>query len=137
MAGVEHMVAGLWIEDTLEADPDLMSLVRGVHLSRAPSGVSLPAVIIDLQYAEDINPVGPRRVAARTIWIVRVVAQTNDVVSLMPIASRIDELLHAQGGEVPEGRVTSCRRERPFYLPNVVNGAPEIQLGGIYRVLSR
>jgi hypothetical protein len=103
----------------------------------APQGVPFPYIITQSQSAVDVIAIGPIRVMANTIYLVKGIAQGQYYSpALVSIANRIDSLLQAQKADSVSGggRIVSCVRQRPFRLTEATNGVQYRQLGGIYDI---
>ncbi len=101
----------------------------------APAGTTFPYVIVQLlSGGNDLMGVGPYRIWADMLWLIKAVTKGSSTGPLEPIVNRIDVLLHAASGTVTGGVIHTCIRERPFELPTVENGVNYVQLGAEYRI---
>lgn len=134
--------------ETFTADTWLYTVLSDVTLAGYATGgiyahvnpnttPTFPFVLFQLQApGADVRGVGPARVMAQALYLVRGVAQANSFGgTLKSIADRIDVLLQAASGTVSGGVVVSCVREQPFALPETGPGGLQYRhLGGIYRL---
>jgi hypothetical protein len=125
-----------WVYQLLTGDATLAPLVgTRVYNGIAPAGATFPYVVMQLlSGGNDLMGVGPTRIWADMLWLIKAVTKGSSTGPLEPIANRIDALLHAASGTVSGGVVHICVRERPFELPTVENGVSYVQLGAEYRV---
>ncbi len=132
--GAETATAETWIYSTLANDATLISLgVTGVYSYIAPEGSAFPYILFQQQAASDVNAVGPTRIMAQLVYVIRVVTM-GSIGSVVAISTRLDNVLQAQSGSNANGLVISCMRERPFVQVETVEGRSYRHLGGIYRL---
>jgi hypothetical protein len=119
----------------LTGDATLAPLIgTRIYNGVAPAGVTMPYVVLQLLAGgTDLMGVGPTRIWADMLWLIKAVTKGSSTGPLEPIVNRIDALLHAASGTVTSGVIHICTRERPFELPTVENGVAYVQLGGEYR----
>lgn len=125
-----------WLYATLSEDPVLAGLV-GDRIAGTLSTVTLtpPYVTFLLQSPLDIGGVGGVRIATENLYVVKAVTQSSSWDEVIPIAERIDYLIHRPGSVMTEARGSlSCIRDRPFQQPEVDGGLQYRHLGGIYRI---
>lgn len=145
----ELSIAESWIYQVLAADPVLDALAGGSGVENrvwpgiAPTGTPEPYIILALQASRDVNGLGSglARILTRPQYQVVAMGPAITLGTLDPWAARIDELLHGKSGTLLDddlatvlGRVLSCVRERPFSLPETVEGRQYRRLGGLYRL---
>lgn len=125
-----------WLYATLSADPALAGLV-GDRISGTLSTVTLatPYITFLLQSPLDIVGVGGVRISTDNLYVVKAVAQDSSWDQVIPIAERIDYLIHRPNSVMTETRGSlSCVRERPFQAVEVDGGLQYRHLGGVYRI---
>jgi hypothetical protein len=141
----EPVAADQWIYSTLKADSTLTALIGGatsprIYNEQAPqngTATVYPCVIYQMQSAVDLQIVGPRRFWTNMLYLVRGVNETGSYSgSLLTIAERIDEVLHAKPDPASNayGIVWACVSEQAFRLPEVVNGRNFRHSGRIFRI---
>lgn len=144
----ELSIAESWIYQVLAADSALDTLAGGSVENRiwpgiAPAGTPEPYIILAYQGGRDVNALGNQLARILTRPQYQVVAMGPEITlgTLDPWAARIDECLHGKSGTLLDddlvtvlGRVYSCIRERPFTLPETVEGRQYRRLGGLYRL---
>ncbi len=129
-----------WLTDKLTGDTTLLALVSGVFYNFAPSGTAYPFVIMKQLRVEDVSVVNGVRVMVSGDWLVEAVGIGNDLMSLQPIADRIDALLHRASGAVTGGgEVFASVRVEPFELVEDYEAVGEVyaHLGGVYRIWAK
>jgi hypothetical protein len=129
-----------WIVARLEGDPTLAGMVSGVYHSLIPADVSLPAVRFHPQSPHDVRGAAKasQRIMTRIDWLVVIVHEGLTIGPVVPIADRLDFLLHDSEGTTSTYRVMSCIRLEPFHLIEVEeSGVQYRHVGGIYRTLSQ
>ena len=133
-SGAETAAVETWIYGTLADDATLDSLgVTGVYSYMAPEDATYPFILFQQQASSDVNAVGPNRIMAQTVYVIRAVTD-GALSSVVAINTRIDNLLQAQNGSNVNGTVIACMRERPFVQVETVEGRSYRHLGGIYRI---
>ena len=100
----------------------------------APEGVAQPFIVYSQQSPSDLMGVGPARIWASFLYLVKVSGQINSYLPLKATADAIDTALHGASGTVADGAILDCIRERPFSLVEVTNGVEWRHLGGLYRL---
>lgn len=134
---METAIVAKWLYTTLSGDATLMSLAPGgVFDVIAPKGTAYPFVQFQFQAGTDLMVIGGYRVLVNSVWMVAVIAQTEELGDVFPAGDRIDALLHRQSGTVTgEGLILSCVRERPVNPPPwPENGLVYRRYGGDYRI---
>lgn len=131
----ETLVAEQWLQTVLSGDATLNTAVGGrIYGYVAPQDAAFPVVVYQQQAARDVQGVGPARIMATMLYIVKVTGQTGSFASIEAAANRIDAVLQAASGTNVRGRVVACVREAPFSLvENTPNGQYR-HLGGMYRL---
>jgi hypothetical protein len=144
----EPVAADQWIYSTLKADSTLTGLIGGatnprIYNEQVPqtNGQPIPGVwpcvVYQLQSGVDLMWVGPRRVWSDMLYLVRAVHETGSYGgSILTIAERIDEVLHAtpNGATNAYGVIWTCTGEQPFRLPEVRDGRSFKHFGRIFRI---
>lgn len=145
----ELSIAESWIYQVLAGDPTLDALAGGSGVENrvwpgiAPSGTPEPYIILAYQGARDVRALGSNlhKFLTRPQYQVVAMGPAITLGTLDPWAARIDELLDGKNGTLLDddlvtvlGRVLSCIRERPFSLPETVEGRQYRRLGGLYRL---
>jgi hypothetical protein len=146
MNEVADLITFLYLR--LKNDAALAALVQpdpegdgpGVYEGAAPEGAEYPFVVFSVLVSPDINGNGALRVATRPLVRIYAVGQTESLVSLGPLANRIDALFGDQDNQargVQGGlQVAGSHRERPFAPPPEAaeGGVIYRRLGGEYRL---
>jgi hypothetical protein len=145
----EPIAADQWIYSTLKADSALTALIGGstaprIYNEQVPQdgpATLYPCIIYQMQSAVDVQIVGPRRFWSNMLYLVRGVHETGSYSgSLLTIAERIDEVLHAKPSPAGPpatnayGIIWACVSEQPFRLPEVQNGRNFRHQGRIFRI---
>lgn len=130
----EIAAAETWLYGVLAGDATLTSLgVTAVYGYQAPETAAYPYVLFHQQAGADVRGVGPTRIMANMLYVVRAVTD-GPLSSLVAINSRMDALLQAQSGSNVNGAVLACVREQPFVMTEPAEGRTFRHLGGIYRL---
>lgn len=130
----EVAAAETWLYGVLSGDATLTSLgVTGVYAYQAPETARFPYVLFQHQGGADVRGVGPTRIMANMLYVVRGVTD-GPLSALVSINSRIDALLQAQSGSNVNGVVLACVREQPFVMNEPAEGRTFRHLGGVYRL---
>jgi hypothetical protein len=132
----ELTAADRWIYGVLSADAQLTAKVGNrIYSESAPQTAPLPYVVFSQQASYDLMGVGPLRIWANAIFLIRGIAETTSYGGdLGIIVNRIDAVLHAQSGSNVDGVVVAAVRERPFRLAEMSNGRNFRHEGGQYRM---
>jgi hypothetical protein len=123
--------AETWLFQTLAAAIPTVTAYSTI----APEGAAQPFIIFQQQATSDLMGVGPARIWASLLYLVKVSGQTTTFAPLRATADAIDAALHAASGTVVGGTVLICTRERAFSLVEVPNGVEWRHLGGTFRLL--
>ena len=117
-SGAEQAAAERWLYSVLSGDELLAGLgVVGVHAYTTRETDAMPYILYQYQGGYDVRGV-----------------REGPMSGLVAISTRIDNLLQAQSGSNVDGTVIGCVRERPFSLPERVEGRTFSHLGGVYRL---
>jgi hypothetical protein len=122
--------AEAWLFQTLAAAIPTVTAYSAI----APEGVAHPFIVYSQQSPTDLMGVGPARIWASFLYLVKVSDQISSYMPLKATADAIDAALHGASGTVPDGAVLDCIRERAFSLTEVANGVEWRHLGGLYRL---
>ena len=134
----ETLVAEQCLYSVLAADSQLAAIVgTRIYAYVAPQGAAFPFVVYQNQAGRDVRGVGPLRLMANLLYVVKVVAQTNSFTTLETAANRIDAVLQAASGTPTRGTVIACVREQPFALVESLETGQYRHLGGIYRLWAK
>lgn len=124
-----------WLYTTLAADTALTALVgTRIYSHVAPNEATFPLVVFGLQTAEDVMGVGPARIMAQAVYVVRVIGQTGSFGALKAAADRLDAVLHGASGSAGDGVVLACVRTQPFEMVETIAGVQYRHLGGLFRL---
>jgi hypothetical protein len=125
-----------WLYSTLAGDPLLAQV--GIYSSLAPPSAVYPLVIYAPLAPADVFGNGPERIFVRGEWKIVAVGRTPSYRPLVPLADRIDTLLHNSSFFAATGAVFACVRIEPFALVEQgEQGVVYRQLGGIYRIWTK
>lgn len=127
------MYADAWLISRLEGDPTLAGLISGVYSEIIPAGRSLPAVRFHVQMANDTLGVGAHRILTHLTYLVVGVYKGTSPAPLLPIADRIDNLLHGASGSTVDIDVLSVVRSEPFSMSDFDSGEHYWHVGGMYK----
>lgn len=132
--------ARAFVATTLKNDPAMQALmpsIAGRVFDRpAPQGTPYPLVRMEiLSGGNDLIVLGGVRAWASPLILVYVATDKPTTGAIEPIADRMDALLHAASGQVTNGVIWSCIRERGFDNPDTSTVPNVSRLGGEYRVL--
>lgn len=135
----ETLVAEQWLYTVLSGDTALAAVVgTRIYADVAPAGATFPYVVYQNQAGRDVRGVGPTRIMANLLYVVRGVnATTTYTGALETIANRIDAVLQAASGTNTRGVVIACVREQPFKLAESLDTGEYRNLGGIYRLWAK
>lgn len=129
-------IAEKWLYSVLSGDAALAGLVSDrISGTLSPELLDTPYVTFLMQASRDVSAVNGIRISTDNLYIVKGVAQTSTWDDLIPIANRIDALVHRTGGVVSfgGGSLTSTR-EMTFQQAEVDSGLQYRHLGGIFRI---
>lgn len=132
MPAHEKLQTDKWIIQRLEGDPTLAGLISGVYSELIPPGKALPAIRFHLHTGRDQFGIGTHRLSSRMIYLVVGVMSGPSPAPLVPVANRIDELLHGASGSSASVVVMSVRRIEPFSLSTLEDGVHYWHVGGMY-----
>lgn len=137
--GDETTIVDVWLTTMFTGDTTLMAMLAGgVNADVAPPKAAHPLLVHQFQGGADVRGGGPFRIMLSGLWVVKIVGQTRDYLSLKPAADRVDALLNAAAGTTTDGGlIFSCTREQPFRLAESENGNDYRSLGGLYRILAQ
>jgi hypothetical protein len=123
-----------WLIDVLRGDGPLDALLAGgVYSELIPANKPLPSVRFQLQAGREITVVNGVNIYTDLLYLVAAVVEGSPA-ALVPIADRIDAVLHKAVGETSTIRVQSCVREMPFRLRELLDGKLYRHAGGLYRI---
>jgi NAD(P)-dependent dehydrogenase (short-subunit alcohol dehydrogenase family) len=134
---LETVRSAEWIYETLHNDATLMALVTGVYRGLAPANTVAPWIVFSHQSGRDVMVNSAYRVMVNELWLVKVVAPSTSMATLVSAADRIDVLLHNSKGALTDATVMEMAREMPVAVDELVNGVLYTNLGGTYRVWVR
>jgi hypothetical protein len=120
--------AEAWLYQTLRAALPALEAYSAV----APPGVAHPFLVYSQQSPTDLMGLGPARIWASFLYLVRVTDQTGSYLPLKAAADAIDAALHGASGTVSDGAVLDCIRDRAYSLTEVADGVEWRHLGGLY-----
>lgn len=126
-----------WLATTLKNDEELIALInKRVFHGYVPAGTQYPYVVFQmLSPGNDLMGLGATRIWANPLYLIKAVTKGNETSNIEPVVNRIDQLLHAKSGTVTNGVIWECVRERPFDLPEVLDGGTVfMNLGAEYRI---
>lgn len=131
----ETLVAESWLYSVLAADSQLAATVgTRIYAYIAPEVAAFPYVVYQNQAGRDVRGVGPLRIMANMLYVVKAVGQTSSFGTLEAAANRIDAVLQAASGTNVRGTVIACVREQPFALVESLSAGQYRHLGGVYRL---
>lgn len=138
----EIVTAEAWIRSTLLAATPPAAIggpaAPRVYSHIVPAGVSLPAVVYQMQSAEeDLTVINRHRVWASLVYVVKVIAACGAWEDVDAVAAWMDAALHNGSGSYAGGVVCACTRERPFSFVETDGDMQYRHLGGIYRLQVR
>ena len=132
----EILWTSVWLKSLMEGDATLDAMIGGAYLDLIPEEVNLPAVRYNVMGSHDVRGIGPLRVISMVDWLVLVVREGLDVAPLLPIADRLDFVLHEASGDVTGAWVGQCLRLNPFQTTErSESGVQYRHAGGIYRTM--
>jgi hypothetical protein len=133
----EHLHTDEWLKTILGGDVTLEGLLAsGVYADVIPTDKQLPAVRYSVASpGTDLTVINGIRIWANPLYLVAGVVEGSPV-PLVPIADRIDTLLHRVTGSTSTIQVVSCVRERPYKLTETPtpDGRVFRHAGGYYRI---
>jgi hypothetical protein len=115
-----------------------MDDLSGAYYGLIPPDVALPAVRFHVQTPHDVRGAGSQttRIMTQLDWLIAVVTEGRGLARLVPLADRLDSLLHDNNGETSTLLVLSCIRLEPFSLPEEEDTPVGFRhAGGIYRTI--
>ena len=143
--GNEVMLGFAWLATTLSGDSALMSNAPGgVWRGLAKPATATPFIVMTHQGGGDTTTAQGVRLLTIPTYLLKVVGPVEDVPAIAAAALRLDQLLGgtiagpASGpimiGGVQVGYVSSCERQSPLVLDELVNGSQWTNVGGLYRM---
>jgi hypothetical protein len=118
---------------TLSGDGTLMGYLQGVFQDFAPDGTLPDWCVIGVQSpGQDTLTANAVRILSRPLFMVKMVGPAAHMANLSTAYQRADTLLKLVRNT---GGLLACYRESPFYMPEIVNGQPYANLGGLYRMV--
>jgi hypothetical protein len=142
----EDLHAGEWIVTHLESDtgvgglfnPSQAEVPSGVYRDLIPANRDLPAIRFHLQNPLDVRTVGQARVIVQLDYLIVVIREGHGVAPLLPLADRVDELLHGANGTTSTVTIYECTRLEPFHLLEPDDSGVQYRhAGGIYRIMAQ
>lgn len=119
-----------WLFQTLQ------TLIAGrCYSAVAPAASTYPLIVFTSTAGSDLMGVGPARIWASLIYVVKVTTQGTSYGPIASLADAVDAALHAASGTVSNGRILVCTRESTLALTEEVDGTQFRTLGGTYRLL--
>lgn len=126
-AAVQHTLA------LLRADATLDGLVTAVYEATAPEGAATPYLLVQLSPEAPADRRNGPYIASKAATVsVRGVSTADTLAELVPIAVRVEEVLHGSYGTYPVGRVSSCTVGREQYTTEMEQGTPVRYLGHLF-----
>lgn len=139
--GAEQVLVNLWVADRIaQRNADLEAIHLGlsgrVFLDSAPEDATFPVIIYQCQDPpRDVRGVGTFTVMVDTLYLVKVVAQTDDYGPLLPVAKVLHEAMTTStGGTVGDGTVLTSVRRNQFSMTEYAEGSDWRHLGGMYQI---
>lgn len=134
MAGLSIPRANRYLYDTLVGDATLTGLLpaygadKNVFRRRIPQDATLPAVVYNFQGGTLLIVIGGTKIWSTLLYAVRAVGQGESNAALVPIANRVDALLHDVNGPIAGGgEVVECLQQSELEYDE----GPETNLGGV------
>jgi hypothetical protein len=141
----EDLHTAEWIVSKIEGDTGAGGLmetgdpmISGAYFGVIPPDVGPPAVRFHVQNKQDVRGVGdPReRIMVQLEWLIAAVTKGRGLAALVPIADRLDTVLHDSNGETSTIRVMACVRVESFTLAEEEDTAEGYRhAGGLYRTI--
>lgn len=125
-----------WLYATLSQDPDLAALVGdNVTGTLSANPLTPPYAHFMLQSSLDVRGVGGYRISTDNLYVVKGVVQGGSWDDVLPIASRIDYLLHRPTATMASGGGSlTCVRDSTIQAVEVEDGLQYRHLGGVYHI---
>lgn len=141
----EELHTAEWLVSQIEGDTGAGGLmeagdpmISGAYYGLVPPDVEPPAVRFHVQNRMDVRGIGnpTERIMVQLEWLVAAVTKGRGLAPLVPIADRLDTVLHDKNGETATIRVMACVRVESFTLPEEED-TPEgyRHAGGLYRTI--
>jgi hypothetical protein len=138
----ETLIADSFLYSTLAGDATITGIVgayqgrANIHSDVADIEAPYPFIVYSMQSpGQDLIVVGPYRVWAAPLYLVKVVAQARSYGgNLKTVADRIDTLLSFGHGAATGGQVVASVRESPWRQSEFTNSKYYRSLGGLYRL---
>lgn len=137
MAVTEMQLGFAWLYSVLIADGTLQGYAPGgVYRALAPPSTASPYVIMIYQAGTDNVNFGAGRAYSSMLYQVKAVGPASNTAGIMNAAARADTLI-TTGVQiaVTGGTISSCFREQPLQIDELVNGELWSNWGGLYRIL--
>lgn len=142
----EDLHCAEWFVSTLEGDtgpgglfdPTRTFKPSGAYMDVIPTRAPLPAIRFHVQSSNDVRGVKSpsSRIVTNIDWLVVLVSASNAIAPLLPLADRMDYLLHGAQGETSTLRILACIRLEPFSLLEPDDtGVQYRHAGGMYRTM--
>lgn len=134
-AGIEAVeIISPWLFSTLSGDSVLSGMVGGrIFEAPYPTESAMPFVVFDPSGHRDVIGVGGQRIDTTNTYVVKAISTGTGWGVVLPIAKRIDALLHNVTATTAHGAIT-CVRESSIVMPEAVQAIQYRHLGGLYRI---
>jgi hypothetical protein len=121
---------------TTLSDATLLSYAPGgVHNDTAPDGTPTPYVVFGLQSpVVDSRTMNEVRLLTNPLYQVVATGEASKMDDIVNAASRIDDLLKRDSGDVTGGEISACYREQPVTKNELVNTQKWKSIGGLFRL---
>src|SRR6188508_3456000 len=119
----EELHTAEWITAKVRADTGAGGLmetgdpmISGIFFGLIPPDIEPPAVRFHVQTRNDVRGIGnpTERIMVQLDWLIAAVTKGRGLAPLVPIADRLDTVLHDTNGETSTIRVMSCVRIESF-----------------------
>lgn len=126
-----------WLRTLLTGDATLTGLVADRVFSEvAPEGTATPFIVFQAQSdSVDALGVGQARIMSASVYMVKAVTSGSSYAPLIPIADRIDELLHRASGSADGASILASTRERTLRLHEHQDGVEWRTLASSFRII--
>lgn len=126
-----------WLFGVLNGDTTLNALVGGrIENAIGPlaSDLVLPKVNFQMISSRDITNAQGIVIDTDSLYDVTAIGLCDSWTPIIPIASRIDQLINGVAYTIPAGGSLTCVRDMVIQRPEIVEGATYRHLGGMYRI---
>jgi len=126
-----------WLYGVLNGDSTLNALVSG-HIENTigtlADSLALPKIVFQCISPRDVQNAQGLTIDTSNLYDITAVGLCDSWTPLIPIASRVHQLIQGIAYTFPGGGSLTCVRDMVIQRPEIVEGATYRHLGGMYRI---